>query len=93
MSGEVSTLLLLCEEGSEQQIQAAKLKAKSGFLKYSDEMQQIAQQMGDRYVQAVRDFLSSVDEIVHSDTNWIDEAKVRNCYSMTQKLEKELGAA
>lgn len=93
ISSEISSLILQCEEGNEQQIEAAKMKAKSGYLKYCDEMQKIAQRMGDRYTKAVRDFLDSVDIIVHSNSTWIDEAKVRNCYNMTQKLEKEISAA
>lgn len=93
ISTDVSNLILLCEEGNEQQIQAAKLKAKSGYLKHSDEMQKIAQHMGVRYAKVVRDFLNSIDTIVHCNSTWIDEAKIRNCYDMTQKLEKELSAA
>lgn len=93
ISSEISSLILQCEEGNEQQIQDAKMKAKSGYLKHSDEMQKIAQHMGDRYSKAVRDFLDSVDMIVHCNSTWIDEAKVRNCYNMTQKLEKEISAA
>ncbi len=93
ISREVSSLILLIEEGNPQQIEAAKGKAKSDYMKHSDEMQKLAQQMGDRYSKAVRDFLDSVDVIVHSSSAWVDEAKVRNCYNMTQKLEKELSAA
>lgn len=93
ISSEVNALILLREEGSENEIQAAKLKAKSGYHKHSDEMQKIAQHMGERYSKAVRNFLNSVDMIVQSSSEWIDESKVRNCYHMTQQLEKEIGAA
>ncbi len=74
-------------------IEAAKMKAKSGYLKYCDKMQTIAQHMGERYVKVVRDFLDSVDIIVHSNSTWIDEAKVRNCYNMSQKLENKIRVA
>lgn len=93
ISSEVSGLVLLCEEGNQNQIEAAKQKAKSGYLKYGDEMQKIAQELGARYTRAVRDFLDSVDIIVHSDSHWIDEAKVRHCYTMTEKLTKEINVA
>ncbi len=93
ISLEISSLILQHEAGNEQQIQTARIKAKSGYLKYSDEMQKIAQHMGDPYVKLVRDFLDSVDSIVHSNSTWIDEAKVRNCYNMTQKLENEIRVA
>ena len=93
ISSEVSTLILQCEGGNEQQILAAKIKAKSEYLKHSDEMKKIARDMGERYSKVVQDFLDSVDTIVHSASTWIDQAKVYNCYNMTQKLEKELSAA
>lgn len=93
ISREVSSLIVLIEEGNPDQIEAAKGKVRSDYLKHSDEMQKLAQLMGDRYSRAVRDFLDSIDVILHSGSPWIDEAKVRNCYNMTQKLEKELGAA
>jgi hypothetical protein len=93
ISSEVNALILLCEEGNEKEVQHAKLKAKSGYLKHSDEMQKIAQHMGERYAKAVRNYLESVDHIVHSNALWIDEAKVRQCYQMTQQLEKEITAA
>ncbi|MBI3236174.1 MAG: hypothetical protein HYZ48_00455 [Chlamydiales bacterium] len=93
MSREVSTLILLWEEGNAHAIETAKLKAKSQYLKHGNEMQKVAQTLGERYSRAVRDFLDSVDTILHSDSTWIDEAKVRRCYQMTQQLEKEISAA
>lgn len=93
ISSDVGSLIVLFEEGNPKQITEAQQRAKSDFLKHSSEMQKIAQKMGDRYLRAVRDYLDSVDMIVHSSAAWLDEAKIRNCYTMTEKLEKELKAA
>lgn len=93
ISSDVGSLIVLFEEGNPVQISEAQQKAKSDFLKHSVEMQKIAQKMGDRYLRAVRDYLDSVDMIVHSSATWLDDAKVRHCYTMTEKLEKELTAA
>ena len=93
LSTETSRLIVLIEEGNAQQIQAAQLKAKSDYLKHCNEMQQIAQKMGERYVKAVRHFLDSIDLIIHSNSTGIDEEKVRHCYRMTQELEKQIQAA
>ena len=93
MTREVNTLILLWEEGNVKEIESAKLKAKSGYLKHGNEMQKVAQNLGERYTRAVRDFLDSVDTILHSDSTWVDEAKIRRCYQMTQNLEKEITAA
>ncbi len=93
ISGGVGSLIVLYEEGNLNQITSAQLKARSEMLKHSGEMQKIALKMGDRFVRAVRDYLDSIDVIVHSDSEWLDEAKISQCYSMSEKLEKELSAA
>jgi hypothetical protein len=93
ISSDVGSLIVLYEEGNPTQITEAQQKAKSDFLKHASEMQKIAQKMGDRFLRAVRDYLDSVDMIVHSSSNWLDEAKINHCYTMTEKLEKELTAA
>lgn len=93
ISSDVGSLVVLIEGGNADQIPEAQQKAKTDFLKYSSEMQKIAQKMGDRYIRAVRDYLDSVDMIVHSNATWIDDAKIRNCHHMAEKLEKEICAA
>jgi len=43
-------------------------------------------------LKAVRDYLDSIDTIIHTNAAWIDEAKIRHCYIMTEKLEKQIAA-
>lgn len=93
ISADVGSLIVLYEEGNALQITEAQQKAKSDFLKHATEMQKIAQRMGERFARAVREYLDSVDTIVHSNVTWLDRAKVHHCYAMTEKLEKELKAA
>jgi len=93
ISADVGCLIVLFEEGNLNQIVSAQQKSKSNFLKHASEMQKIAQRMGDKYLRAVRDYLDSIDIIIHSNSEWLDDAKIRNCYAMTEKLEKELAAA
>jgi hypothetical protein len=93
ISSDIGSLIVLYEEGNPTQITQAQQKAKSDFLKHSTEMQKIAQKMGERYLRAVRDYLDSVDIIVHSNATWLDEAKISHCYTMTERLEKEIAAA
>jgi hypothetical protein len=57
-------------------------------------MQKIAQKMGNKYFKAVREYLDSLDAIVHANsTTWIDEAKIRQVYTTGEKLDRELAAA
>lgn len=92
LSADVGSLIVLVEEGNAQQIPVAQQKAKSNFLKHSAEMQKLAEHMGDRYSRAVRDYLDSIDVIVHSAGTWLDHDKIRQCFVMGEKLDKELAA-
>lgn len=89
----IGSLIVLYEQGNLNQIMSAQLKARSEVLKHATEMQKIAQKLGDRFVRAVRDYIESVDIIVHSESPWLDDAKIRQCYAMDEKLEKEIRAA
>ena len=92
ISADVGTLIVFIEEGNVAKIEMAQQKAKNDFMKHSVEMQKIAEKMGDRYVQAVREYLDSVDTIVHTSAAWIDEEKIRHCHTMMEKLEKAISA-
>lgn len=93
MKSSVSSLLLFVEQGNTEQFNTEKLKLKSDLLKHADEMQRIATNLGHRYTTAVKNFLDSVDTIVHTEAQWIDENKIRYCYKVSQALEKEIRAA
>lgn len=90
VSMDAGTFLVLLEEGTAQQVDLSKQKAKTTLLKYAPEMVKIAQELGGLFPKVVEDFLNSVDEIVHTATGWIDTAKIKECYKSTQKLEKAL---
>jgi hypothetical protein len=93
INSDVGTLIVLIKEGNAEQISAAQQKAKNDFIKYAEEMQKLAQKMGNHFAQIVRAYLDSVDSIVHTQTTWIDDAKIRHCQLMSSKLEKELAVA
>src|SRR5271170_696715 len=93
LSRDVNGLIVLIKEGNPPQISAAQLKAKTDFQKYSEEMQQLAQKMGSKYLKAVNVYLSSVDNLVHTTSTWFDEDKIRQIYFASEKLDRELSAA
>jgi hypothetical protein len=90
ISSDIGSLLVLMEEGSQEQIQMAAQKAKTDFLKFAPDMQKIASDIGGNFPRFVGEFLNSIYHILHSGNNWIDDAKVKSCYSATQKLESAL---
>lgn len=93
LSADVGGYIALLKEGNTAQISDAHQKVKSDFLKHSEEMQQIAQKMGNKYLKAVKEYLGSVDAIVHTSAAWVDDAKIRQVYIYSEKLDRELEAA
>lgn len=81
--------IVLTEEGDPEQIAMAHQKAKSEFIKFGPEMHKIAQHIGGSISQAVEDYLSSVDTVLHS-LGWLDDEKISQCFDTTQRLESEL---
>jgi len=93
ISADVDGYLVLLKEGNTTQIADAQIKAKTDFLKHSEEMQHIAAKMGPKYLKAVRAYLDSVDALVHTSQQWIDNAAMHKCYTYSEKLDRELAAA
>jgi hypothetical protein len=92
LNSEVGSLIVFIEEKNLSQIPAAQQKAKSCLLKHSDEMKKIAEKIGERTAKAVREYLDSVDLIIHSSSPWVDDSKIRHCFKMGENLEKEFSA-
>lgn len=93
ISADLNGYLVLLKEGNATQITNAQLKAKTDFLKHSEEMQHIAAKMGPKYVRVVRAYLDSVNALVHTSQQWIDDATMHTCYAYSEKLDRELAAA
>ena len=93
ISSDVNSYLILLKEGNATQITDAQIRAKTDFLKLSEEMQHIATKMGPKYVRAVRSYLDSVDAVVHTSKEWIDDATMSVCYKRSEELDRELSAA
>jgi hypothetical protein len=93
LSADIGGFISLLKEGNTSQISEAQQKAKADFLKHSEEMQKIAQKMGNKYFKAVREYLDSLDVIVHTNATWVDEEKIRHVYVTSERLDRELAAA
>lgn len=93
INSDIGSIIVQYEQGNIEALNKAQIKAKSDFQKHADEMQKIAQQLGDNYVSAVREFLDSADTLIHTNSTWIDADKIRTCYTMRERLEKTLSTA
>ncbi|HEY2809807.1 MAG TPA: hypothetical protein VGJ00_00220 [Rhabdochlamydiaceae bacterium] len=93
LSADVGGFITLLKEGNNEQITQAQLKVKGDFLKHSEEMQHVAQKMGSKYLKAVKEYLESIDTVIHASSTWIDDSKIRQIYISGEKLDRELAAA
>jgi len=93
ISSDINSFLILLKEGNTTQITDAQTRAKTDYLKLSEEMRHIAARMGPKYVRAVRTYLDSVDAIVHTSKQWIDDAAMKQCFVTGEQLDRELAAA
>ncbi len=92
ISADIGTLIVFIEEGNTTKIESAQQRAKSELLKHGPEMKKIAESMGERYARAVREYLDSVDAIIHTSVTWIDQEKIRHCHIAAENLEKQIAA-
>ncbi|HSX12612.1 MAG TPA: hypothetical protein VLF61_03895 [Rhabdochlamydiaceae bacterium] len=87
---DLGSLMALNEEGSEKQLEAARNKIRSDLLKYAPEMKKMAEKMGDKFAGAVDDFLKSIDSVLGSMGQWLDQSKVNEHFKATHKLDNQL---
>lgn len=90
LSTDINSYLVLNEEGSAQQAEHARVKAKSDLLKFGPDMKKISQEIGGNLPVAVDSFLSSIDSIVHAHNGFLDEQRISDCYKATENLEREI---
>jgi hypothetical protein len=88
---DLGSLMALNEEGSEKQIEEARNKIRSDLMKYAPEMKKMAGKMGDQFAGAVDDFLKSIDGVLGSMGQWVDQSKVNEHFKATHKLDNQLG--
>lgn len=90
ISSDVGSFLVLLEGGSAEQVLSASQRARADVLKFGPDMKKLAGELGGNFPKLLGDFLESIDNILHTGVNWIDEAKIKACYSTTQKFEQAL---
>ncbi len=90
LSGDIGAYIVLIEEGTKEQIEHSKQKARGDLLKFGPDMQKIAKTMGTPMAKHVQVYLASIDAILHASTDWIDEATIAQCFQATRDLEEKL---
>ena len=90
ISADVGNFLVFLEEGSLNEVENARKKARGDLLKWGQEMQHIAQTLGSNYVEAVSGYINTIDMVLHCPTDFVDAEKVNECFHVTRELEEML---
>ena len=90
LSMDIGSYLVLNHEGSQEQIEMARQRARMDLLKYGPDMQKLAYEIGGSMPEVVQKFISSLDDIVHAGMGWIDEQQLHHCFKASETLENEL---
>ena len=98
IAADVGELLVLLKEGSPEKVQEISEQTKTDLLKFGPQMKEIALDIGAPFPKIVKDFLCTVDLLIHfkeKDSKapfylWVDDAKIQSCFLVTDKLERAL---
>lgn len=89
--------LVHIQEGATEEALKVSQKTRNDLLKFGPDMEKVAEQIGGRLPKFVHEFLHTVDTITHTPHSssdslslWVDDAKIKSCYTATQKLENAL---
>lgn len=90
ISADLGDYIVLIQEGSKEQVEIARQKAHSDFLKFAPDMKKIADKIGGIFAKDVEAYLNSINDIINSPSGWVDESLISHCFKTTNKLENDL---
>lgn len=93
ISQDLGALILFIEQKETLKISSLQLRLRADVHKHADQMAEAAKPLGPKAVAAVRQFLDSLNSVLHTKPEFIDPALLHTCYAKQQELEKILQAA
>ena len=84
---DLSSYLILKEEGTLKQVQQAQEKMRSDLLKYGSDMQEIATDLKADYPNLVQEFIRNLMLIVQDSSETIDPAMINRQRKLMEKLK------
>jgi hypothetical protein len=69
---DLSTFLVLSEEGTPRQVQQARTKMRSDLNKYGSDMESIGRDLGEGFPEMIQNYLQSMRQIVQNSSEKID---------------------
>ena len=85
---DLSTFLILSEEGTVRQVQQSRSKMRSDLLKYGSEMEAIGRDLGEGFPEMIRVYLKGMHEIVENSAAEIDPSMINEHRKHALTLKK-----
>lgn len=88
LSMDLSSFLILKEEGTPKQIDQARVKVRSDLMKYGTDMEAIARDLGLGLPELVRNYVKSMKEIVVNAKDELDPALLNDHRKLSLEINK-----
>ena len=85
---DLSSFLILAEEGTPKQADKARTKMRSDLMKYGSELEAIGRDLGSGYPELIRDYVKSMNEIVRNSSDEIDPGLINLHRKQADRLRK-----
>ena len=85
---DLSSFLILSDEGTSKQAQRARSKMRSDLMKYSSELEAIGRDLGSGFPELIRDYVKSMDEIIKNSLQPLDPSLINSHRKQAERLKK-----
>ena len=85
---DLSSFLVLKEEGTPKQIESARVKMRSDLMKYGQDMEAIGSDLGEGFPEIVREYIKTMRQVVQNAASEIDPATLSGLRKQATTLRK-----
>lgn len=85
---DLSSFLVLAEEGNPKQIESARVKVRTDVMKYGSDMEAIGRDLGEGFPEMVKEYLRSMQKIIQSPSEAVDPGLLNTHRTQAQRIRK-----
>lgn len=86
---DLSSFLILSEEGTPKQVEKARSKMRSDLMKYGSELEAIGRDLGSGFPELIRNYVRSMDTIIKNSSEVVDPALVNAHRKQASQLKNK----
>ena len=85
---DLSSFLILSEEGTAKQAEKARTKMRSDLNKYGSELEAIGRDLGSGFPELIRDYVKSMSEIIKNSSDEVDPGLINLHRKQAERLKR-----